>query len=67
MRVPALCGFNQFVYNVLWRRLVWVSHTEINNVLTRGPRFLLEFACDVENVGGESIDTGKMVVHNGSK
>jgi hypothetical protein len=67
MCIAALRSFNHLIYDVLRSRLIWVTHTKIDNVLTRGSRLLLEVTCDAENVWGESIDAREMVVHVGSK
>jgi hypothetical protein len=44
-------GIAQFVNNVRGRRLIWVTHTKINDVLTSSARGLLQLTYDVEDVG----------------
>lgn len=67
MCIATLCGLDQLVYDVLWRRLIGVTHTKVNDIFAPGAGFLLELSCNIEDVRRETVDSCKMVVHSDSK
>jgi hypothetical protein len=50
VRITSRDGIAQFVDNVRGRRLIGVTHTKINDVLTSSARSLLQLTYDVEDV-----------------
>ena len=50
MRIAALYGFDQFLDNMRRRRLIRITHTEIDDIFTAGARLGLQIADDIEDV-----------------
>ena len=61
--IAASDGLTQLFDNMCWCRLVWVAHTEIDNVLAPSARGLLQLSDDVEDVRGKTLDALKMGIH----
>jgi len=44
--------------------LVGVAHTEIDDVIARGPGLLFQVTYDIKNVWREALDTPKLIIHD---
>ena len=65
MCVAAQHGFTQFLHD-MWRcGLVWVAHTEINNIFTARSRLLLQLADNIEDVRRQAPNALEIVIHDG--
>ena len=53
-------GFDHFVDDVPGRGAVGVAHAEVDDVFAAAARGHLHLPGDVEDVGGEALDTGKL-------
>ena len=62
MRIPTLRSFSQFVDNMLWRGLVWISHTKINDIFTPRARCCLEPGNFGKDIRGQTLDTSEFFV-----
>ena len=56
MRITALRRFTQFINDMLRRRLIRVTHTEVNNILTARSRSSFQFVNDIEDIGWQTLD-----------
>jgi hypothetical protein len=66
MRVAALGCLYQFVDDVLGSRLVGVAHAEVDDVLARGSRLLLQIPNNIEYIGRQALDALKLGFHSRS-
>ena len=63
MGVAALHGLDELVHDMLRRGLIGIAHAEVDDILTPGPRGVLEFRHNGENVGRQALDTGEIFDH----
>ena len=59
MILRVLRCFDQFVNSNLWRRNVWVTKTQVDNVVAFVARLNLQVVDDGEDVWGQIGDTSK--------
>ena len=62
MGIASLRSFNQFVDNMLRRRLVWISHTKINDIFTARALCCLEPGDFGKDIRGQTLDTSEFFV-----
>ena len=67
MRIAAAHGLTKLIDNVRRRRLIRITHAEIDNVLTTRACSLLQLANDVENIRGQPLNPLKVCIQNRSR
>ena len=64
VRVPALHRLDEFVDDVAGRRLIRVTHAEVDDVLATTARLTPQRVSDTEDVGGQALDARELVHHS---
>ena len=59
MVLRVLCGFNQLVDSNLWRRNIWVTKTQVDDIVAFVTRLNLQVVNDGEDVRGQIGDASK--------
>jgi len=62
MGITAACHLDQLLDD-MFRRLIRVTHAEVDDVLPSRSRLRLELTDNVKNVRRQAIYTGELVVH----
>ena len=57
MSIGTLCDLDQFIDDVRGCRLIRVTHSKINNILTSVTRLHFQIINDIENVGRQAFDS----------
>ena len=59
MVLRVLCGFYQLVDSNLWRRNIWVTKTQVDDIVAFVTRLNLQVVNDGEDVRGQIGDASK--------
>lgn len=60
MGIAALGNLNQLVDDMLGRRLIWIAHAEVDDILAARSRRCLQLIDNVENIGRKPLDAAKV-------
>jgi hypothetical protein len=64
VRIATPGCLDQLVDNMAGCGLVRITHTEVDDVLARRARLLLELTYNIKNVRRQAFDTPKLIVHD---